>query len=60
MGNVAAKLLLLSVIIGMVALPVLAARDTNAARGLKKALLWVFAFNLLYLLAVRYIYPHLQ
>jgi hypothetical protein len=56
---VAAKLLLLSVIIAMVALPTLSARDTNPYRGLKKALVLVMVFNLLYLLAVRFIYPHL-
>jgi hypothetical protein len=60
MHDVAAKLLLLSVIIAMIALPILAARETNAQRGLKKTLLLVLAFNLLYLLAVRFIYPHLQ
>ena len=54
-----AKLLLFSVIIMMVAIPVLAARDPNPKRGLKKALLLVFAFNLFYLFAVRYIYPRL-
>ena len=58
--NVAAKLLLVSVVISMVAIPVLAARDANAQRGLKKALFLVFIFNLLYLVAVRFVYPHLQ
>jgi hypothetical protein len=57
---VAAKLLLLSVVISMIALPILTARDTNAQRGLKKTLFLVIAFNLLYLLAVRFIYPYLQ
>ena len=55
-----AKLLLLSVFIGLVALPILAARDTNAQRSLRKMLLLVLAFNLLYLFAVRFIYPRLQ
>ena len=54
-----AKLLLVSVIIGMIALPVLTARDANGPRGLKRAILLVFAFNLLYLFAVRFVYPHL-
>ena len=55
-----AKLLLLSVVIAMIALPVLTARDRNAKRGLKNALLLVIGFNLLYLLLVRFVYPHLQ
>jgi hypothetical protein len=55
-----AKLLLLSVVIAMIALPVLTARDSNAKRGLKNALLLVIAFNLLYLFFVRFIYPRLQ
>ncbi len=55
-----AKLLLLSVIIVMIVLPITMARDTNAVRGLKKTLLLVIAFNLLYLFLVRYVYPRLQ
>jgi hypothetical protein len=54
------KLLLLSVVIAMVALPILTARDANATRGLKKTLVLVIAFNLLYLFLVRYVYPSLQ
>jgi hypothetical protein len=54
-----AKLLLLSVVIMMIAVPVLTARDRNARRGLRKAVLWTIVFNLLYLLAVRFVYPRL-
>jgi hypothetical protein len=57
---VAAKLLLVSVVVSMIALPILAARNTNATRALKKAVLMVVAFNVLYLLAVRFLYPLLQ
>jgi hypothetical protein len=56
---VPAKILLVSVVLMMVAIPVLAARDPNPKRGLKKAILLVVAFNLFYLFAVRYIYPRL-
>jgi hypothetical protein len=55
-----AKLLLMSVIIVMVVLPITMARDSNAQRGLKKTLLLVIAFNLLYLFLVQYVYPRLQ
>jgi hypothetical protein len=56
---VAAKLVLFSVVIAMIALPILTARDTNPRRGLNRTLLLVVAFNVLYLLAVRFIYPRL-
>jgi hypothetical protein len=54
-----AKLLLLSVVIAVCAVPLLAGRDRNPRRGLKKTVLLIFGFNLLYLFAVRFIYPHL-
>jgi hypothetical protein len=53
------KLILLSVIIGNIAVPVLSARDPNAVRGFKKAIVFTFIFNVFYLLAVRYVYPRL-
>jgi hypothetical protein len=54
-----AKLLLLSVMIMMVAIPVLAARDRSPKRGLQKTILFVVLFNIFYVLALRYLYPHL-
>ena len=54
-----AKLLLLSVVIMMVAIPVLTARDRSAKRGLQKAIILMIVFNIFYVLAVRFIYPHL-
>ncbi len=54
-----ARLVLMSVIIGSIAMPVFAAREANAMRGLKKTILLAFAFNLFYLFAVRFIYPRL-
>jgi hypothetical protein len=56
----AAKLLLVSVVISMIALPILTARNRNATRALKNTVFMVVAFNVLYLLAVRYLYPLLQ
>jgi hypothetical protein len=58
--NSVAKFLLLSVVIAVIALPILAARDANPQRGLKKALLLVTAFNFLYLFYVHYIYWRLK
>jgi hypothetical protein len=54
-----AKLLLLSVVIAMITVPVLTARDRSARGGLTKAVLFTITFNVLYLIAVRYLYPHL-
>jgi hypothetical protein len=55
----AAKLLLLSVVIATIAFPILTARDESVQRGLKRVLLLITAFNLFYLFALRFIYPHL-
>jgi len=54
-----AKLLLLSVVIALIVVPLLAGRDRNPRRGLHKTLLFMLVFNVLYLLAVRFIYPRL-
>jgi len=53
------KLLLLSVIVAMVAVPLAAARDPVPGRGLRKALAFTFACDVLYLLALRFLYPRL-
>jgi hypothetical protein len=53
------KLLLVSVIVAMITVPILAARDANPRRALQKTLLLIFVFNMLYLLAVRFLYPYL-
>jgi hypothetical protein len=53
------KLLLLSVILGSIALPARASRDPNPRRGLRKALIWVAAFNLFYVFSLRFIWHHL-
>lgn len=50
------RLLLLSIVIAAVAIPAWAARDRNARRGLKKAVFFTAVFNLLYLLALKYLY----
>ncbi len=54
-----AKLLLVSVVFALVAIPVLASRDRSAARGLRRALLLTVAFNAAYYLALRYVLPRL-
>jgi len=56
---VIAKLLLVSIVLAAVVIPIRAARTRGARRGLRKAILWMVAFNLFYLFAVRIIYPRL-
>ncbi len=50
------KLVVFSVILSSIVIPVWAARTPNARRGLKRAVLALVAFNLLYLLALKYLY----
>jgi len=53
---VSQKLLLISVIIASLAIPLWTARDANPRRGLTKAVVVTAAFDLLYLLAIKYLY----
>ena len=43
----------------MMTIPILTARAKNARRGLQWTIILIVLFNLFYLFAVRYIYPHL-
>ena len=54
-----AKLLLFSVIIMMIAVPMICAREKDARRGFQRMVLILVAYNLFYLFAVRFIYPRL-
>lgn len=54
------KLLLLSCLIALVVLPIFGARDKNPLRGLKRAMFFLLAFNLFYIVALRVIYPRLS
>jgi len=49
------KVILLSAVIAIIALPVRAAREKNPKVGLKKALRYMIAFNICYLLALRFV-----
>lgn len=52
-------LILRSVMLAMLIIPFIAAREPNPLRALKKAIAWFVSFNVLYMLALRFIYPHL-
>jgi hypothetical protein len=55
-----AKLVLLSVMFGTIAIPIVTAMETNKRRGLFHAVSIVALFNLVYLLVILFIYPHLN
>ncbi len=53
-------LILRSVLFAMILIPFLAARDPHPRRALKKAVAWFVAFNVFYMLALRFLYPVLS
>jgi hypothetical protein len=53
------KLILVSILFASVCVPIWAAHERNARRGLKKALFAMLVFDVAYLLAVLFIYPRL-
>jgi hypothetical protein len=53
------KLLLLSIVITMIALPIMTAREANPRRALTKTVVLMLAFNVLYLVGIRFLLPRL-
>ena len=54
-----AKLVLLSSLIAMIAIPIAASRARSTQRGLRWTLIGILLFNIFYVFAVRFIYPRL-
>lgn len=50
------KLILLSIIVAMVAIPARAAREKNARKGLRKVVIQMLVFEVFYLFALRFLY----
>jgi hypothetical protein len=50
------KLILLSILIATIALPARAAREKNARRGLRKALVYMAIFNFFYLFSLLFLW----
>jgi hypothetical protein len=46
----------MSVLIANIAIPIWAARDDDARRSLRKTLLLILVFNVIYFMALRYVY----
>lgn len=53
------KFILVSILFAHVALPIWAARDRSARRGLKKTLVSMLVFDGVYLIAIMFVYPRL-
>lgn len=53
------KAILLSVMVATMAIPIIASRDSNAKRGMKKNVRWCLAFLVAYVLACLFVYPRL-
>ena len=54
------KLILMSVIYATAILPLISALCPAPWRGLRQAVIWMLAFNLIYVLAVMFVYPRFQ
>lgn len=52
--------ILRSVLIALVLVPIVAARDPHPGRAIRKAILLFVAANVLYMLALRFLYPVLS
>ena len=56
MGN----FILMSIVLALLAVPSWAARDPSGPRGLKKTIVGIIAYSLLYLFLVRVVVPRLD
>ncbi len=54
------NLVLRSLLLALLTIPFVAAREPHPRRALKKALLLFVGFNLFYMLALRFLYPILS
>jgi hypothetical protein len=54
-----AKLLLVSIVFATIVLPLRAASEPSPSRALRRVLVSMFAFNVIYLIAILYVYPRL-
>jgi hypothetical protein len=54
------KFLLLSLLLSMIAVPLLSDGRGGAGRALKRTVLLIILFNLFFLLALSFIYPRVQ
>jgi hypothetical protein len=53
------KFLLYTILIATVMIPMIAATDKSAIRGFRRAVIWMAAFNAIYLFAILYVWPRI-
>jgi hypothetical protein len=53
------KILLMSVLFAMIAIPSVASRDQAPRRGLRRAIFGMLVFNFVYMLALIFVYPRI-
>ncbi len=53
------SLLLMSILFATIAIPLVAAHDAYPRRGLRRAVLGILAFDVIYLVACMVVYPRL-
>ena len=53
------KLLLISIVFATIGIPVWAAQERNSKKAFRKVLFYLVAFNVLYVLALRFVFYHL-
>jgi hypothetical protein len=54
------SVLLQSLMLALLLVPILAARDARPRRGLKRAVVWLLGFSVFYAVALRFLYPRLS
>jgi hypothetical protein len=54
------SVLLQSLMLAVLFVPIMAARDRSPRRGLKKAFTWLMGIVVGYAFALRFLYPHLS
>jgi hypothetical protein len=54
------KLIVISVIVASILIPAIGARDPSPRRGLRKTVVWMGIFILVYFLAVLFVMPRLM
>jgi hypothetical protein len=54
------KLILMSIIIGMIIIPTRAAREPDPRKGLRKVVKEMLIFEVIYLLALRYVWGRFE
>jgi hypothetical protein len=54
------KLVLLSVLFATIIIPMQVSKEKNPVLGLKKAIVYMFFFNIVYMMLLLFVFPRLQ